>query len=210
MTSPPLYNLSFTAASLRPELAGILAEHYLDSGSWDETKEWALSTNALQCSSATSSNRLEREIRPRLQTLTADQLELLSQSGMDSKTALSWLAAVKKSPFLFDFSSELLRNKLEVFDVTLRPSDYENFIEQHTSQQSQLADISESSLDKLRRVLLRMLREVGILGEGPEFGTLSRPVIPSDVFSVIIADHPKWLAAFLAPDHEISSFLPAS
>ena len=158
MTTPPLYNLSFTAASLRPELAGILAEHYLDSGSWDETKEWALSTNALQCSSATSSNRLEREIRPRLQTLTADQLELLSQSGMDSKTALSWLAAVKKSPFLFDFSSELLRNKLEVFDVTLRPSDYENFIEQHTSQQSQLADISESSLDKLRRVLLHVAR----------------------------------------------------
>ena len=210
MNNPTPYNLSFTAASLRPELAGILAEHYLNSGSWDETKDWALSTNALQCSSAASSNRLEREIRPRLQTLTMEQLELLCHSGMDSKTALSWLAAVKKSPFLFDFSSGLLRNKLEVFDVTLRPSDYENFIEQLVPQQPKLASISESSLDKIRRVILRMLREVGILGEGSEFGTLSRPVIPSDVISVIIADNPKWLAAFLVPDHEISSFLPSS
>lgn len=204
------YNLSFTAASLRPELVGILAEHFLTTQSWDETKEWALSTNALQCNSATSANRLEREIRPRLQMLTAEQLELLSHAGMDSKTALSWLAAVKKSPFLFDFSSELLRNKLEVFDVTLRPSDYENFIEEHTPQQPLLAKITDTSLDKLRRVLLRMLREVGILTEGAEFGTLARPVIPSDAMSVIIADHPKWLAAFLVPDPEISSFLPSS
>ena len=210
MSRQPTYNLSFTAASLRPELAGILAEHFLKTQSWEETKEWALRTNALQCSSANSSNRLEREIRPRLQMLTDDQLELLSHAGMDSKTALSWLAAVKKSPFLFDFSSGLLRNKLEVFDFTLRPSDYENFIEEHAPQQAQLVNISAVSLDKLRRVLLRMLREVGILTEGPDFGSLARPVIPSDVLSAIIADHSKWLAAFLVPENEISSFLPSS
>ena len=32
---PPDYNFSFTAASLRPELARIVAEHYLAAGDWE-------------------------------------------------------------------------------------------------------------------------------------------------------------------------------
>jgi len=153
---------------------------------------------------------LEREIRPRLQTLTVTQLELLCSGCSDDATSLSWLAAVKRSSFLFDFSKDLLRNKIEVFDFSLRPSDYERFIEDHSSDYPTLDQISESSLDKLRRVLLRMLREVCILIDGSDYGSIQRPYISSDVLSTIIDDHPKWLAAFLVPDHEISSHLPSS
>ena len=60
------YNLSFTAASLRPELARIVAEHFLAVRDWEKTKEHILSTNALQCRSASSAVRLERELRQRL------------------------------------------------------------------------------------------------------------------------------------------------
>ena len=43
------YNLSFIAASLRPELARIVAESYLATGDWNLAKERILSSNALQC-----------------------------------------------------------------------------------------------------------------------------------------------------------------
>jgi hypothetical protein len=68
------YHLSFTAASLRPELARIVAEYYLELGNWDLSKERILSSNALQCRSASSAIRLERELRQRLETLTVDQI----------------------------------------------------------------------------------------------------------------------------------------
>lgn len=68
------YSFTFTAASLRPELMGAVAEIYQKLGSWEKTKEQVLKTNALQCRSLISLNRLEREIRPRLRTLTLPEL----------------------------------------------------------------------------------------------------------------------------------------
>jgi len=74
------YHLSFTAASLRPELARIVAETFLTVGDWALVKERILSTNALQCRTASSAVRLESEMRQRLETLTCNQMVLLTQA----------------------------------------------------------------------------------------------------------------------------------
>ena len=69
------YNLGFTAASLRPELARIIAEAYLaGGGDWEVAKTRVLSSNALQSRSASSAVRMERELRQRLATLTLRQI----------------------------------------------------------------------------------------------------------------------------------------
>jgi hypothetical protein len=197
------YSFTFTAASLRPELLAVVAEQFLKSGSWDLAKAEILGKNSLQCRSAASLNRLERELRPRLQTLTPPQIELVCHATVESRTYLGWLAAVKHSAFLFDFSSETLRSKLEQHETILRLSDYRRFVEEKSSQHPELASLSETTTGKVQRVVLRMLREVGILGKGPDLGTLHRPVMPSDVERTIREDDPYWLAAFLVPDKEI-------
>ncbi|MGK5087663.1 BrxA family protein [Bdellovibrionota bacterium FG-2] len=123
--SPTNYNLSFTSAALRPELARIVAEHYLDAGNWDDAKVRILSSNALQCRSLTSSTRLEREFRRRLGTLTHDQITVLAQATAEDRAAIAWLAACKHNVFLFEFAAEVLRDKLAVHDPVLRNSDYD-------------------------------------------------------------------------------------
>ena len=197
------YSFSFTAASLRPELLAVVAEVFLKSGSWDLAKAEVLRTNALQCRSAASLNRLEREIRPRLQTLTRTQIELVCHATVESRTHLGWLAAVKHSAFLFDFSAEALRSKLEHHETIFRLSDYRRFLDEKASQHPELASLTETSTGKVQRVVLRMIREVGILGKGSDLGTLHRPVLPSDVELAIRQDDPRWLAAFMVPDKEI-------
>src|ERR1051326_87692 len=74
------YSFSFMGASLRPELARIIAEIYLESSAWRATKERVLSTNALQVRAASSARRLEGELRKRLATLTHQQIVLLAQA----------------------------------------------------------------------------------------------------------------------------------
>ena len=123
------YNLSFIGASLRPELVRIVAECYLETGDWSLVKEQILSSNALQCRSASSAVRLERELRQRLTTLTHDQLTLLAQATAEDRAAIAWLAACKHVPFVFEFASEALRDKLAAHDFVLRPSDYEGYVE---------------------------------------------------------------------------------
>ncbi|MCX7113877.1 MAG: DUF1819 family protein [Proteobacteria bacterium] len=197
------YNLSFTAVSLRPELARIVAEHYLEIGNWDMAKVRILSSNALQCRSASSAVRMERELRQRLKCLTGGQIAILAQATAEDRAAMAWLAALKHIRFAFEFAAEVLREKLAAHDPILRPSDYETYVDNQSVSHPELIQLAASSKGKIRQVLLLMLAEAGLLGPGTSLGTLQRPVLSLAVLNAITADSPHWLAGFLVPDTEI-------
>lgn len=197
------FNLGFIAVALRPDLARIVAEHYLASGDWALTKERLLSSNALQCRSASSAMRLERELRQRLGTLTQDQLILAARATAEDRAAIAWLAACKSIPFAFEFASDVLREKLACHDAGLRPSDYEAYFESQSASHPELARLTASSKNKVRQVLLRMLAEAGLLTTGAALGTIQRPALSPTVVRAITSDSPDWLAGFLVPDAEI-------
>lgn len=203
------YNLGFTAASLRPELARIVAESYRAEGDWEGAKHYVLSTNALQARSTSTAVRLEREFRQRLATLSDEQLTLLTDSPAEDRAAIAWLAAMKYSRFLFDFAAEVLRDKLSIHDPVLRPSDYERFVEAKMPEHPELAKLTPSSRSKIRRTLRRMLAEVGILENSSRssdtLGTVIRPVLSPAVVQSIVADDRRWLAGFLVPTPEIKA-----
>jgi len=201
--NPTSYNLSFTAASLRPDLARIVAEHYLATGDWNLAKDRILSTNALQSRSPSSAIRMERELRRRFATLTPDQLAIAAQATSEDRAAIAWLAVCKHAPFAFEFAAEVLREKLADRDPVLRPSDYEAYVESRSLSQPELARLTVSSKEKIRQVLLRMLAEVGLLQAGTALGTIQRPVLSPGVTHAITADSTHWLAGFLVPDAEI-------
>jgi hypothetical protein len=199
------YNLSFTAVSLRPELARIVAEHYMQVGNWDMTKVRILSSNALQCRSVNSAVRMERELRKRLKCLTDRQIAILAQATVEDRAAIAWLAALKYIRFVFDFATEVLREKIATHDPILRPSDYESYADNQSVSHPELTQLAASSKNKIRQVLLLMLAEAGLLAPSTALGTLQRPVLSPTVLEAIIADNPCWLAGFLFSDAEIRS-----
>lgn len=197
------YCLSFTAASLRPELARIVAEIYLDCGDWEITKKRVLSENYLQSKSPSSAVRMEREFRQRIQVLTHRQIEILAVAPAESRMAIAWLSALKHSAFIFDYVAEVLRGKLDNHDTVLRHSDYENFYQAKSVTHGELVSLQPATQTKVQRVLKTMLREAGILGQNPKDSSLQRPYISHDVIDAIVADNRRWLAGFLVPDNEI-------
>lgn len=197
------YNLSFTAASLRPELARIVAEHYLATGDWDSARRSIIETNALQARSARSVKRLEIELRRRLQTLSEGQLALLAGGTAEERAALTWLAVIKHAPFAFEFAAEVLREKLVARDPVLRPSDYESYVETRSLLHPELGALTASSREKIRQVLLSMLTEAGLLGNGRSEKPIHRPILSPAVAQAITEDDPRWLGGFLVPDSEI-------
>jgi len=200
---PPRYNLSFTAASLRPELARILSEVFLETGDWEVTKARVLASNALQARSPSSAMRLERELRQRLQCLMPEQLSLLAHSDSQDRAAMAWLAMLKYNAFVFDFASDLLRHKLATHEPVLHRSDYETFLAEKAIGHPELADLADTTRTKLRNVLLRMLTEVGMLAKGSGLGIVQRPSLSPRAKSAIRADRTDWLAGFLLTDTEI-------
>ncbi|OGG52262.1 MAG: hypothetical protein A3F84_09095 [Candidatus Handelsmanbacteria bacterium RIFCSPLOWO2_12_FULL_64_10] len=199
------YSLSFTAASLRPELARIIAEAFLACGDWGQARQRVLTENTLQARTPASAIRMEREIRQRIETLSRRQIEILAEAPADSRRAIAWLSILKYSAFVFVFSFQDLRGKIESLDPVLRPSDYENFFIAQAETHPELGNLATSTKEKIRRVMITMLREAGILGEGRKDFTLQRPVVPPDVLSAILADNRRWLAGFLVPDDEIAA-----
>ena len=197
------YNLSFTAASLRPELARLVAECYLELGNWDRVKEQILRSNMLQSRSTSSAIRMERELRQRLQLLTQDEIALLTGGNADDRAAMAWLATLKHSQFVFEFATEVLREKLAIRDQVLRRSDYEAFVEGKSLIHGSLNQLKASSKSKIRQVLMLMLSEAGLLGNGASLGTIQRPVLSSEGLRAIDADSRHWLSGFLFPDSEI-------
>jgi hypothetical protein len=198
----PRYCLSFTAAGLRPELASVIAGiHLEEQGDWARTKAAVLDRNALQARLASSGKRLESELRQRLQCLTAAQLRLLARGTTEERSAMAWLAVLKRIQIAADLTREVLLGKLSSLDPVLRRSDMAAFYEDRERDHPELAALAPSSQQKLRSALLQMLRDAGLLagkaGKGGTLGTVQRPFLSPEVQEVVAGDDPALLAGFL-------------
>lgn len=198
----PRYCLSFTAAGLRPELAAVIAGiHLEEEGDWARTKAKVLERNALQARSASSGKRLESELRQRLQCLTAAQLRLLARGTTEERSAMAWLAVLKRIQIAADLTREVLLGKLSSLDPVLRRSDVAAFYEESERDHPELSALAPSSQQKVRSALLQMLRDAGLLagkaGKGGMLGTVQRPFLSPEVQEVVAGDDPALLAGFL-------------
>jgi hypothetical protein len=196
------YCLSFTAAGLRAELACVIAGIYQEAqGDWSRTKTAVLDRNALQARSASSGKRLESELRQRLQCLTAPQLELLARGSSDERTAMAWLAVLKRIEIAADLTREVLMGKLASLDPVLRRSDVAAFYEDRERHHPELTALAPSSKQKVRSTLLQMLRDAGLLagkaGKGGMLGTVQRRFLSPEAQEVVASDDPALLAGFL-------------
>ena len=199
---PPRYCLSFTAAGLRPELAAVIAAiHLEEDGDWARTKASVLERNALQARSASSGKRLESELRQRLQGLTKPQLQLLARGTSEERSAMAWLAVLKRIQIAADLSRDVLLEKLSSLDPVLRRSDMAAFYEDRERDHPELAALAASSQQKVRSALLQMLRDAGLLagkaGKGGTLGTVQRPLLSPQVQELVGSDDPALLAGFL-------------
>ena len=196
------YCLSFTAAGLRPELASVIAGiHLEEQGDWARTKAVVLDRNALQARSASSGRRLESELRQRLQCLTTAQLRLLARGTTEERSAMAWLAVLKRIQIAADLTREVLLDKLSSLDPVLRRSDMATFYEDCERDHPELSALAPSSQQKVRSALLQMLRDAGLLagkaGKGGTLGTVQRPLVSPQVQELVAGDDPALLAGFL-------------
>lgn len=149
---------------------------------------------------------MEREFRQRLQLLDDRQLDVLTGGTAEERASICWLAVLKKSSFVLEFASDVLRGKLENLDPVIRPSDYEDFIASRAHGHPELASLTEVSKKKIEQVLYRMLLECGIMTVQGSERRIVRPVLPSRVTSCITDENPALLAGFLIPENEISRY----
>lgn len=197
------YKLSFSAGSLLLSESVRIAQVYSDVGDWDEVKQVVLADNLMQKIRSTSTTRMLREIRYRLSSLTQRQLQLLISSEGRDQTSVLYLAICKSYELVRDFVVEVVRPKVLTFDNLLSQNDYARFIDNKSIEHPELLELSDSSANKLRQVIWRILAEAQLL-DSTKSGVII-PFIPTPVvLEAVIEDSPEWLKVFLMSDTDIA------
>lgn len=190
------YNLAFTAGALLLQESIAAARCYMETKSWHSAKEQVLRENLLRKDTSATSHRTFREARGRLQTLTRGQLACIVEGSAKDAAALLLIAACKRYAFINEFISEVLLEKAQVFDFTLRDSDYNRFWDERAMNDPGIEATSPKTQNKIRQTLLRLLREAGLL-KGADGRTIT-PLLPSEqVVELVSRDDWRLLRLFL-------------
>lgn len=156
------YKLSFTAASLSISESIKIAEVYLGCKDWDETKRIVSENNLLQSRTNSRTVRTYRELAQRLQPLSDEQLELLVEGNLQEQMYLLWFTVCNRYKFIQEFAVEVIHEKYLSMDYELTEFDYDAFYNRKADWHEELDQITDTTKDKLKQVVFRMLREAGI------------------------------------------------
>ena len=188
---PKIYSMAFTAGSiLFQESITIAIEYRKCQNDWNMTKQMVYTRNMLSSVKSSSSIRVYREIQQRLALLTENQLELLIEGTINEQKCMIWLAICKRYAFIADFAREVLNEKVQLFEATITQEEYHTFFHKKASWHEELDALKESTQQKVRTVLFRMLKEIGFLTEDSIISTI---LLTDNVIKVIAEDNPEML-----------------
>lgn len=175
--------MSFTTGGLFYAESLLLLDLY--TGDWDDVYTQALEKNTLQTRVVSTAKRVLREIIGRLETLTKDELELLQQGSASEQKYLLWLGVCRRYVFIHEFASEVIRERYLTLKHDLPAEEFEIFYNAKEQWHEDLEKIAESTRNKLRTVLYKILREAEII----DANKLILPAMLTDELIRTIAKH---------------------
>jgi hypothetical protein len=159
------YALSFTSGALLSREAVIAVPLYLRERDWARVRELIREKNLLQSRTISSGFRLAREVAQRLAVLTDTELELLIEATATERGHLMWVAACRRYALIGDFAEEVVRERFILLTPTLSYDDFDSFVRGKALWHSELAELKDSTMQKIRSTMFRMLTEAGLLSE---------------------------------------------
>ncbi|QMU74590.1 DUF1819 family protein [Streptacidiphilus sp. PB12-B1b] len=191
--SPRRYALSFTTGALLAREGALLAPVYVERRDWEQVRDEAVEGNLLQARTYRTGVRLVREAVKRLSTLSDDEVELLVETTASERAHLMWAAACRRYELIGEFAEEVLRERYLILASTLAYEDFDSFVRTKALWHEELAAIKESTLQKLRSNVFKMLREAELLSEA---GCIMPAVLSERVAAGLIARTPSDLRFF--------------
>lgn len=187
MNTQHIYRLSFTTGGLFLNECVSAAKIYLRSADWEATKALLVEQQIVSFKARSAGLRVAREIVTRLKVLTRSELALIAEGNHTERVATIWLSICRTYRIIADFVVEYMTERLLLFKHDLRPTEFENFLEHKANWHPEIAALTDSTRQKLRQVLFRMLREAEMF-EKPS--KMNRGYLPDSVAQVLNANHP--------------------
>lgn len=141
-----------------------------DKADWIES---VVTENVLQKRSPVSAKRQARLIRNRLKLMEPEALEFIIHGSSDVASQFLLAAAIKQSRLLGDFMDQVVREHQRTFQDKISNHDWDKFFQTCTQIDSSLENWSDSTVKKIRQVVIRILSEAKYIDS-----TRSRKLLP--------------------------------
>jgi hypothetical protein len=197
------YNFSFVAGAAMIQETVIVAKALIDNDFiWEKTKDDVMENNLLQRDKGSTSIRQFALLKQRIESLTEEQVRLLTIAMMPEKSLLVLLAIIKAHSLVYDFLVECVAVKYKALDYTLTQADYNTFISEKTLVAPEILSLSDLTAKKVRQVVFKILQQTEII-DSVKNGVIRKPYLSEEIKKVIMNDNPSIFYAFLCDVEEI-------
>lgn len=153
-----------------------------------------------------TTRRKFQELKHRMGSLTSTQKDLLAEGTYDQQLQMTHLALCKSYQIYRDFITEVLAEKIILFDYTITDLDFNSFVSRKMVDHPELDDLAFSTLKKVKQVIYRMLNQVELI-ESTKNPILQVPILDEIAEQAILQDDPNLLTCFLYNHKRITSAL---
>ncbi len=190
------YRFSFTAASLMlSELinyALILTENNFNIDS--------LVPDSLNKEKAKTSKREFAELKIRLATLSNDEIQLLVESDLSTQKLIAYLACCRAYSYIRDFVSEVILDKVSIFDHQITDRDYNAFFSKKCVDHDELEILADTTKAKIKQVVFKVLEQAGLI-DNVKARNIIRPIVDVRLENILKTHKPSDLALLLIPQY---------
>ena len=163
MTVAEKYKMSFTAAGLLRNETISIATLFVSLQDWSAVQGHVLNENSIQLKAMSSRRRIFREIRLRLEKLSAGEMDVLISGTSRDVDAVLWLSICRLYVFIGDFAREVLCEKALSLQRKIEFVDFSLFVEQKSVIHPELLELTDSTMKRLRQMLFSFMRNCGLI-----------------------------------------------
>ena len=169
------YRLSFGTGNAYINESNLILKKYLENKDWKETEKYSIENNILQTNSLSSAKRILREISLRLKSLSNEEQEFFIRSNYVDQSILIWISICRTYNFIGDFSSMIILEKFNSYQLDLDYNDFNYFYDQQKVFHEELNLLKDSTRKKLRQVIFRIMKDLNMISKAKEI----TPLLPS-------------------------------
>ena len=187
------YRLSFGIGNAYLNESNLILKKYLENKDWRETEKYSIENNILQTNTLSSEKRIFREISLRLRSLSLEEQEFFIRSNYVDQSILIWISLCRTYKFIGDFSSMIISEKFNSYQLEIDYSDFNHFFEKQQVLHEELRTLKDSTRKKLRQVIFRIMKDLNIISKDKEIN----PLLPSLELKEVTKSTRKDLQLFL-------------
>lgn len=173
-----IYSGDIVAGSLLVKESRCIAALLIEGVGKESFYDKVMEDNVLQKRSPASAKRQARLVLHRLEIMDLELWHMVRDGSHELATQALFCAAIKRSRLLGDFIKNTVTSKVAVFQQDLSYKDWNSFFEECKQIDSSLGDWSESTVQKIRQVVIRILAEAHVIDSTRSMKILGFYIIP--------------------------------